>query len=58
MPDSSEAYRLECEVNTWKRMIRKNGRGWWDLTKKRILQKRGQGGLDYLLKAMNKPTGE
>jgi hypothetical protein len=39
-------------------MIRKNGRGWWDLTKKRILQKRGQGGLDYLLKAMNKPTGE
>ena len=52
--NNSEQYRLECEVKTWKRLIKENGRSWWEAKKEKIREKRGQVGLDYLLAEMNK----
>ncbi len=55
--DSSEKYRLECEARAWLRMIRENGRDWWDTEKRpRLLKLRGEEGLRYLLTEMNRQT--
>ena len=52
--NGTEKHRLACEVATWKRLIKKNGLGWWTQTKEKIKAKRGQAGLNYLLSEMNR----